>query len=261
MWLPRELKLLTVAAERLLLSSEKLRLAEDLASREAQVRSLAAHMVEVEEVERRRISRELHDEAGQLLLYLRLQLELVGRSVPEDLPDLNNGLATARDLIDRTVLEMRRLISDLSPAVLEQLGLGAAVRQLVNRFRQMYRIQVRLQLPKLAPLPKKIEIVVYRLVQECCNNVARHSSASRVNLSLSTADGILRLRVEDDGVGFDIDEAFSRRDSFGLAGMRERVTLAGGRFAVESRPGQGATVYVELPFQQCREPRAALRAG
>lgn len=123
-WLPRERQMLAGAAERCLLASEKLRLAEDLAAREEQVRQLAAHMIEVEERERRRISRELHDEAGQLLLYLRLQLEQAERAVPEEHRALRDGLAEARELAGRTVVEIRRILSDLSPAVLEQLGLG-----------------------------------------------------------------------------------------------------------------------------------------
>lgn len=256
-WLPRERQLLAGAAERCLLASEKLRLAEDLAAREEQVRRLAAHMLEVEERERRRISRELHDEAGQLLLYLRLRLEQAERAAPEASGAVGEALAEARELAGQTVLEIRRILSDLSPAVLEQLGLGAAVRQLVNRFREMHGIRAVLNMPKLRPLPKQTELVVYRLVQECCNNVARHSEASKVNLSLRAADGVLRLRVEDDGVGFRLNEALARRESFGLAGMRERVALMGGRFTLESRPGRGSRVCIELPLPEEGESEPA----
>jgi signal transduction histidine kinase len=261
-WLPRERRMLAGAVERCLLASEKLRLAEDLAAREEQVRQLAAHMLEVEERERRRIRRELHDEAGQLLLYLRLQLEQAERAAPVELGALRDGLAEARELAGRTVVEIRRILADLSPAVLEQLGLGAAVRQLVNRFRELHGIRVTLDLPKLRPMPRHTELVVYRLVQECCSNVARHSAASNVNISLRTADGVLRLRVEDDGVGFRLDEALAQRESFGLAGMRERVALMGGHFALESQPGRGSRVSIELPLPEKREPEPAFeRAG
>lgn len=255
-WMPRELQLLTGAAERFLLAGEKLRLSEDLAAREAQVRQLASSMLEVEERERSRISREMHDGAGQLLLYLRLQLDQIERRIPESLAEVRGELAEARDLIGRTVLEIRRLISDLSPAVLAQLGLGAAVRQLVNRFRDLHGIEVHLDLPRFAPLPKQTEVIVYRLVQECCSNVARHSSASHVNISFSSADGILTLVVEDDGVGFEVDQALTQPGSFGLAGMRERVALIGGRFQVESRPGCGAKITIELPVANGSRPQA-----
>jgi signal transduction histidine kinase len=143
--------------------------------------------------------------------------------------------------------------------VLEQLGLGAAVRQLVNRFRALYGIQVQLHLPRLGPLPKRTELVVYRLVQECCSNIARHSSASNVIISLTAADGILRLCVEDDGVGFHVEEALARRESFGLAGMRERVALVGGRFQVDSRPGLGSSVSIELPLVEKPDSQAVFR--
>src|SRR5207237_6971303 len=133
---------------------------------------------------------------------------------------------------------MRRLIAALSPAVLEQLGLGAALRQLINRFRRLHPIRVKLQLGKLGRLPQSTEIIIYRLVQESFNNIAKHSGASAVNLSVSSADGVVRLNVEDDGVGFKVEEAFARRESFGLSGMRERVTLLGGSFDVQSYPVQ-----------------------
>jgi signal transduction histidine kinase len=261
-WLPRELGMLSGAAERCLLGSEKLRLAEDLAAREEQVRELASHMIEVEERERRRISRELHDEAGQLLLCLPLQLDMIERSVPDAPARFSEGLSDAREMVGRAVVEIRRLISDLSPAVLEQLGLGAAVRQLVNRFRTLQGVQVRLHLPRLEALDKRTELVVYRLVQECCSNIARHSSASNVIISLSTADKSLRLCVEDDGVGFRVEEALVRRESFGLAGMRERVALFGGQFEVQSRPGHGSSIGIVLPLpDQPASERAVRQAG
>jgi signal transduction histidine kinase len=152
--------------------------------------------------------------------------------------------------VGHTILEIRRLIAALSPAVLEQLGLGAAVRQMVSRFRRRHPCKVRLHLNRIGGLPKKTETIVYRLLQECCNNIAKHSQASTVNLSVTSADGLLKLNVEDDGIGFDVQEALARRDSFGLAGMRERVTLLGGRFEVTSRcaTARGTTVRIDLPI-------------
>lgn len=252
-WLPREQELLAAAAERCLLAAEKAWLMEDLKAREEQVRRLAEHMLHVEEMERRRISRELHDEAGQSLLCIRLQLELLEQSLPETAEDWRAKLRDARDLTERTILEMRRLIAALSPAVLEQLGLGAALRQLVNRFRRLHPCRVRLQLSRLNNLPQRIEIIVYRLVQECCNNIGKHSSATHVNISVTSSDGLLRLIVEDNGVGFNVEEALAKREAFGLSGMRERVALLGGRFAVQSYPGgikreRGTRISIELPI-------------
>ncbi len=240
-YLPREQDLLAAAAERCLMAAEKARLMEDLAAREDQIRQLAEHMLHVEEMERRRISRELHDEAGQSLLCIRLQMELLEHSMLGENAEWIARLREAREMTEHTILEMRRLIAALSPAVLEQLGLGAALRQLVNRFRRLHPCRVRLHLARLGPIAQKTEIILYRLVQECCNNIGKHSSAGNVNISASSADGTVRLTVEDDGVGFNVEEALARRDSFGLSGMRERVALLGGRFEVRSWPAGAAS--------------------
>jgi signal transduction histidine kinase len=273
-WLPREQELLAAAAERCLMAAEKARLMEDLAAREEQIRALAEHMLHVEEMERRRISRELHDEAGQSLLCIRLQMELLEQTLPPEQAEAINKLRDARDLTERTILEMRRLIAALSPAVLEQLGLGAALRQLVNRFRRLHPIRIKLHLARLGHLPQSTEIIVYRLVQECFNNIGKHSGATNVNISVSSADGIVRLSVEDNGVGFNVEEALARRDSFGLSGMRERVALLGGRFEVQSHPkkdgveqavkrkGKGTRIAITLPLaaNEEEERREAARA-
>jgi signal transduction histidine kinase len=235
-WLPREQEMLEIAAERCLMGAEKARLMEDLAAREEQVRRLAERMLQVEEMERRRISRELHDEAGQSMLCIRLQLEMIEEGLAPEAKEFKSKLQETRDLTERTILEIRRLIAALSPAVLEQLGLGAALRQLVSRFSRFHTARVKLALSRMGKVPKKTEVIVYRLVQECMNNVAKHSQATHVNISLEGADGVLRLSVEDDGVGFEVEEALSRRDSYGLAGLRERVALLGGKFYVESHP-------------------------
>jgi signal transduction histidine kinase len=265
-WLPRELRLLTGADARSKSALDKLRLSDQLAARERQVRDLALRMLDAEERERRRIRRELHDETAQLLPYLRLQLEMIERAAPDVPAAVRHGLAEARDLIGRTVAEIRRVLADLSPAVLEQLGLAAAVRQLLHETRRRHGVDVRLDIARLGRVPKKTEIAAYRIVQECCGNAARHSSASHLNVSLSTADGRLKMRIEDDGVGFRVESALAKTGSFGLAGMQERVALAGGRFDLASRPGHGTRVSVEIPIpaseaarDKRRRPAATVR--
>jgi signal transduction histidine kinase len=252
--LPRELELLSVAAERCLRAADRARLLQNLAERETRLQALATHMLQVEEMERRRISRELHDDAGQSLVCIRLQLELTEGEVPEELAEIRQSLAEIRLLTEKTILDIRRLISDLSPAVLEQLGLGAAVRQLVNRFRKAYPCSVRLHVGKLADVTQKVQIVTYRLLQECCNNIANHSQAVNVNISVTSADRVLKLNVSDDGVGFEVEGALAKHKSFGLAGMRERVALLGGRFSIRSEPkgskprSRGTEIQIELPI-------------
>lgn len=245
-WLPRELELLDAAAERCLQAAEKARLMEDLARRERQVRELGEHMMRIEEEERRRISRELHDEAGQGLLCVRLKLELLGKTIPKD---LRHPVAEAREMTEQTISGIRRIISALSPAVLDQLGLAAALRQLTTRFREIYQGRVSLHMqPRLGPFGREIEIATYRLVQECFHNIAKHSEATTVNLTLHSTDGYLRLSVEDNGVGFEVKAALEKQNSFGLVGMRERVALLGGKFEIVSQPGEGTRISVELPI-------------
>jgi len=148
---------------------------------------------------------------------------------------------------------MRRLIAALSPAVLERLGLGAALRQLVARFQRLHACRVRLQLSKLEGLPPQTKTIAHRLMQECFNNIGKHAGASLVNIALSASGDRLRLCVQDNGSGFRKAEALAKRDSFGLSGMRERVALLNGEFQVESRmqgPKKGTKISIELPISR-----------
>jgi len=238
-WLPRELELLDAVAERCLAAAEKARLTQE-------VRELAARIFEVEEQERRRISRELHDEAGQSLLFARLQLEMMEKSAPPEWK-ARVKLAQTRAVVERTILEIRRILSALSPAVLEQLGLAAAIRQLTTRFRGLCPALVRLRIAIPGRLKGNVEAVTYRLLQECYQNIARHARASHIKVSVRFTDGLLELKVEDDGVGFDLKTVTEKQQSFGLAGMRQRVTLMGGNFTIRSAPGQGTSIAIRLP--------------
>jgi signal transduction histidine kinase len=255
-WLPREVHLITSATLRAKSVLERLSLTAQLAQREQEVRQLARRMLDTEERERRRIRRELHDETAQILPYLRLRLETLERAAPQAATGLKRDLAEARELIERTIIEIRRILSDLSPAVLEQLGLAAAVRQLLNQVRRTNGMAVSLDSRALRRLPHETETAAYRIIQECCTNVARHSAATHLKISLCTADRELKVRIEDDGVGFSVQEALTKKDSYGLAGMQERAALAGGRFDVSSRPGRGTRVAVSLPA-----PRPSARSS
>src|SRR5271157_1297609 len=240
-WLPRELALLVAAGERCHEALERARM-------EGEIRRLEAETRRAEEEERRRIGRELHDEAGQSMLLLRLQLEMIERDAPAT---LRPRLAEARTIAERTVEELRRLIAALSPAGLDRLGLKSALRQLAARFRKTHPAGLRLRIPALAErLPAPTEEVIYRVAQECLQNIAKHSRASRVNLSLLTADKSIRLSVADNGAGFCAETARNQPMSFGLAGMRERAALLGGTLAVRSAPERAPE-----SLSSCREAR------
>jgi signal transduction histidine kinase len=239
-WLPRERALLAAAALRCQEAIERARMAREIKRLEAESRR-------AEEEERKRIGRELHDEAGQSMAFLRLQLEMLARDTP---PPLRARVAEASDLAARTAQELRRIIAALSPSVLERLGLARALRHLGVHFRQRHAARLTLRIGRLPVRPPQaIAEVIYRVAQESLNNVVKHSRAQRVNLSLSHADKSIRLRVRDNGGGFCADEVSNQPKSFGLAGMRERAALLGGTLEISSAPAEGTSVRLELPLK------------
>ena len=236
-WLPRERMLLKVADDRC-------RGAFERAALETEVRRLEAEARRAEEEERRRIGRELHDETGQSLMLLRLQLEMLEKQAEGPVAA---RLKEAREGVEHTVIELRRLIAALSPTVLERLGIAEAVRHLAGHFRRSHPAGVRLRIQgPTESIPRQMQDVIYRATQECLQNIARHSQATAVNLSLTAADQIIRLRVTDNGNGFRQGAALKPM-SFGLEGIRERAALAGGTVKIQAAPGKGTAVVLELP--------------
>jgi signal transduction histidine kinase len=239
-WLPRERELLGVAVERFAMAVEKARLLQDLARSEQRIRQLARRMIRAEELERRRIGRELHDETGQSLLCIRLQLETLEEALTRgNLREGNSALVGSRIretrvLTELTIVEMRRFIAALSPSALEQLGLGAAIRQLVKRFHGVFPGCIELSLGRLEHLSKDVQIVAFRVIQESLHNIAKHSRATNVRLAVRSADKCLRIEVLDNGVGFDARGTLSNGNSFGLHSLQERVHLLGGQLEIES---------------------------
>ena len=237
-WLPRELTLLSAVAERCQAAIEKARA-------QGEIRRLEAEGRQAEERERRRIGRELHDEAGQSMLALRLQLEMMERDAT---PEMRPRLAEARGLTEHTVDELRRIIAALGPAVLDRLGLEAALRQLAVRFGKMSAAAIRVRISgKWEGLPRQSQEEIYRVAQESLQNIVKHSQATRVNLLLQSTDKSTRLRVSDNGAGFEKEAALGKPMSFGLAGMRERAALLDGDLAIRTTPGKGVTVVLKLP--------------
>ena len=238
-WLPREQALLAAAGARCQKAMERVRMA-------GEIRRLLAASRQSQEEERHRIGRDLHDEVGQALAFLRLELEMLERQAPES---RRGRLGESRDLAGRTAVELRRVVAALSPSVLDRLGLEAAIRHLAGRFRRTHAAELRLRASLgTGPLCPQTEEAIYRVVQECLQNVSRHSGATRVNLWLRSADKSIKLSVTDNGAGFCAEKAWSKPKSFGLAGMRERAELLGGKFEVRSASGKGTKVTLELPM-------------
>jgi signal transduction histidine kinase len=233
-------------------SADDLRLAESLGSRAAIAvdlservgRDSVRRVLEAQELERARLARELHDETGQALTSILLGLKPLERA--GESPEARAALQSVRELVITTLQDVRRLAVELRPSALDDFGLVPAVERLTETFREQsgLRVDLETQLGD-ARLPTEAETTLYRLIQEALTNVVKHAAATRVSILLQRKEGGVVAVVEDDGAGF--DPSAVRLDALGLAGMRERVSLVGGRLQVESRSGSGTTVVAEVP--------------
>jgi signal transduction histidine kinase len=233
-------------------SEDDLRLVESLADRAAiavdlsrQVsRDSVRRVVEAQELERARLARELHDETGQALTSILLGLKPLEQMADSD--EARAAVASVRALVVSTLQDVRRLAVELRPSALDDFGLVPAVERLTETFREQSGLTVDLE-TQLGEerLPREAETTLYRVIQEALTNIVKHASAGRVSILLQRKDGAVLAVVEDDGSGF--DPSATRADALGLAGMRERVALAGGRLQVESAPGSGTTLVAEVP--------------
>lgn len=216
------------------------------ASRE-QLRALHRRLVEIQESERRNISRELHDETGQGLTVLKLGLARLQRE-PVEPAELQARISELQHVTDNIMEGLHRLAVNLRPTSLDRYGLVPALEQYAATVSKQAGLQVEFMAEGLngQRLPDDIETSLYRVIQEALTNVIRHAQARHAAVVLRARAGDLIAIVEDDGVGFDVAEAIER-GRLGLIGMRERIDMLGGKFHLESFPGRGTTVYVAVP--------------
>lgn len=205
---------------------------------------LFGHLIRAQEEERKRISRELHDETGQVLMLLRLQLGMLATEVQGRVSQ--ERIQQVTELLDRTIGGLRRIIGRLSPRVLEELGLRAAIRKEARELEQNTGIKTQLSVPELADLVPEVEVAVYRCVQEALHNIAKHSQARNVTLRICNQEQKLILTMEDDGVGIP-SKSQARNRGFGLSGMRERVASLGGTVRIHSS-ASGTGLRIMLPI-------------
>ncbi|MEM9554047.1 MAG: GAF domain-containing protein [Acidobacteriota bacterium] len=230
---------------------ENVQLIDQLEIKSRQVRVLSAENVNRQEEERRHISRELHDEAGQALVGIKLGLEVMARRLPQDPDEMREQLALLSGEVNRATQQLKNLAQRIRPPALDRLGLDMALQQLADELSSR-GLQVELAL-SLSPerLPEDVETALFRIAQEALTNTALHARARAVHIALEVdVEGIM-LTIADDGVGF--EPAAVADDGLGLLGMRERVAMLGGSFHIESGPGTGTHLVVSI-HQLLEEP-------
>jgi PAS domain S-box-containing protein len=234
------------------LESRVMQRTAELLHANGQLRQLSAHMAAVKEEERKRIAREIHDELGQNLLALKLDIAQLNERMGGRQTRFARRVAAALDNIDATLRSVRGIMNELRPSVLD-LGLAAALEWLVNDFRHRSSLHYELQLPvdaDIAAIDADAALVLFRIVQEALVNALRHSRASQVSVRLAVRDGTVALEVEDNGIGI-APSCRERPGSFGLIGMQERADALHGSFVLnEYEPGAGCCVTVRLPLQK-----------
>jgi signal transduction histidine kinase len=222
-------------------------LTAELRDSHRQLRELAAALQDVREAEQMRIARELHDELGQHLTGLKMDISWLGGKLPADHPELARKAEGMKKLVDTAVKSVRRIASELRPLVLDDLGLVAGLEWLVQDFSRRTGIEVAIDMDIGDAAPAEAQAsALFRIVQESLTNVARHAGASRVRVTLTRAGGRLRLAVQDNGKG--IAAGAGKAGSFGLLGIRERAIMLGGEASVAGQPGEGTRVEVSLPY-------------
>lgn len=231
----------------------------ELEQSRASLRRLSTSVVEAREEERRRIARELHDELGQRLTALKMELStLPGETTQTARQERVDGLLT---MLDDTLASVRRISSDLRPMMLDDLGLHAAIEWLARDTARRMGIEIAVRLNENdAPVDDRVATAAFRIVQEALTNVTRHARATDVTVLLRQLDGELELVVEDNGTGYP-EGAMQREGSFGLLGMRERATLLGGRLEFGNSPARGARLVVRLPLHTRPHPGDFATAG
>jgi PAS domain S-box-containing protein len=219
---------------------------DELQRQQDELRELSASVLEARENEKTRIARELHDELGQMLTALKMDLSWLRERLPAELVPKAQGMNA---LLDDTVAAVRRISADLRPLMLDDLGLAAAADWLVTDFAKRSGLDCKLDIvgqDAMDGLKREASNTIYRALQESLTNVARHAGARHVWVILEKADGEVRLEIEDDGCGIAVDE-LPRSRSLGLKGMRERVTYLQGQLEIARAPRGGTRLRIRVP--------------
>jgi signal transduction histidine kinase len=245
-WMPTERELMRAIGDRTALAIERASMIDALREREQRIADLSGHLLRVQEDERKRISRELHDETGQALMVIRLYLGMMEPSVTAR--NVKGKIRETVEVVDRTIEGIRRIIGKLSPLVLQELGLVAAIRKEAKDLAKTTGVKARVMISEeVGRLAPGTEQAIYRVVQEALHNVAKHSQAKNVTVEMTRESRTIHLVVEDDGTGIQPRSSNSRGHSFGLAGIKERIAMLGGVSRVISAKGKGTRIEISVP--------------
>ncbi|BBX94498.1 sensor histidine kinase [Mycolicibacterium boenickei] len=247
---PRDVELLLVIGRLIAGALHQARLHRQLVARERAHENFVEQVIQAQEIERRRLAGDIHDGISQRLVTLSYRLDAAARAVePRTVAE---QLAAARELVALTLQEARAAISGLRPPVLDDLGLSGGLASLA---RSIPRIPIDVDLAETR-VPDHIELALYRIAQECLQNVVKHAEAERARLTFAVDDGVARLEIVDDGKGFDTFEhplGSDEMGGYGLLSMAERAEIVGGRLHIRSRPGAGTTVTATIPLPSVME--------
>ncbi len=247
-WLPTERDLMRAIGDRAALAIERARMTDALREREQKIAELSAHLLRAQEEERKRISRELHDETGQALMVIRLYLGMMEPMVTAR--SVRGKIRETVEVVDRTIEGIRRIIGKLSPLVLQELGLVAAIRKEAKHLAKTTGVKTRVLISEdVGRLTPGTEQAIYRVVQEALHNVAKHAQARNATVQVTREEERVHVVVEDDGIGIHT-RTNSRNHSFGLAGMKERIAVLGGVARVISAKGKGTRIEITVPASE-----------
>jgi signal transduction histidine kinase len=246
-WLPTERELMRAIGDRTALAIERARMMDELREREQRIADLSGHLLRVQEEERKRISRELHDETGQALMVIRLYLGMMETGITAR--NVRGKIRETVEVVDRTIEGIRRIIGKLSPLVLQELGLVAAIRKEAKDFAKNTGVKARVLISEdVGRLAPGTEQAIYRVVQEALHNVAKHAKASNVTVQVVRENQQVQVIVEDDGIGIQPRTGVKEQpQSFGLAGIKERIAMLGGVSRVVSAEGKGTRIEINVP--------------
>lgn len=247
----QEVQLLTAVGHQLGIAIENAQLYQELQLKEQMRAELLRQIITAQEDERRRVARELHDVTSQALATLAVRVEALAAMPESSVKGIETQLEGIKALLDTTSKEVHGLIYDLRPSLLDDLGLPAALRSCAHNSLDAAGMEVHLEVvgqeKRLSP---EVEIAVFRIVQEAVTNIASHAQAESAYISLEFKEKSVSIQVEDDGIGFDFSQGFSSASvghGAGLLGMRERAELLGGTLTINTEPGGGTRVSVEIP--------------